>query len=265
MNCLVAIPPYAEPVDVVEMKNHLKQELGITEDDALIRAQIVAARDVVETGTGANLLRNQVIVATTFDLYLDNFPAQGCIEFPKVPLVSVESITYVDTSGITQTLSAAAYSVKTSDGRAVLAYGQVWPSTRGWLGDQVVVRFVAGMMAPFTADPAGDALTISGQSFAVGDRMRLLNSGGALPLPLKTQLDYFVIAGSKISTSSGGSAVDITAAGSGTHFAGMNISGFEALRAAVKLLVTHFYRNRGDSNVPPPMAIDALIASQLAR
>jgi uncharacterized phiE125 gp8 family phage protein len=265
----IIVPPYAEPVHLSDMKNHLKVDSSMTEDDALILAQTAAARDVIETATGANVRRNRVMVATTFDLTLEYFPCSSYIEVPRIPLVSVTSITYVDTSGTTQTLSTSVYSVNTAEGRIHLAYGQSWPATRCGYEDRVTVRFIAGTMASFTAVAATDIFTAFGRSFTVGDRVRLCNSGGALPSGLLPNTDYFVIAGPKLSLTSGGSAVDITGAGTGTHFMGLDVAGFQALQAAIKLTVGAMYENRqsfvmGFDHVTIIPAVEALVASQHA-
>ena len=261
-----AIAPYALPITLAEMKNHLRVELSSTEDDASLLAWIAAACEVVEAGTGANMERQKVLVATSFDMQLEEFG--DCIEVPRVPLISVTSITYVDTSGVTQTLSSALYSVNTAEGEIVPTYGQVWPATRGYESDRITVRFIAGLMAPFTA-ATSDILTISGRSFSVGDRVRLVNSGGILPTGLAANTDYFAIAGPKLSLTSGGAAVDVVGTGSGTHYIGVDVAAFETLKSAIKLLVGHWYEHReavviGDSAAPMPMAVEALIASQLA-
>lgn len=249
------IPPYAEPVHLTEMKNHLKQELTVTDDDSLILSQISAARDGIETATGANVPRNRVMLATTFDLTLNCFPWWNpltgdpyyYIALPRVPLIAVTSITYVDTNGVTQTWDASLYTADLAKGRIYLAYNQSWPSTR-YQPNAVTVRFVAGMAAPFTAVAASDVLTVHGRALTIGDRTRVMNSGGALPTGLVANTDYFVIAGDKLSLTSGGSAVDITGVGSGTHFIGGDLTAFEQGRTAIKMKVQRFYRNRGDGD-----------------
>lgn len=267
MSCVVAIPPYAEPVSLAEMKLHLKQESSVTEDDEVIRAQIMTARSVVETATGANTCKLRTLMATTYDLTLGCFPYLNYIQVPRVPLVSVSSITYVDTAGDTQTLATTVYSVNIAEGRIYLAYNQTWPSLRGSIEDRVTVRFVAGMAASFTAVASTDIFTALGRSFTVGDRVRLMNSGGLLPGGLSAATDYFVIAGPKLSLTSGGSAVDITTAGTQTHFiipGTVEPGDFEAARSAIKLRMTALYRNRGDGGPKDEnteRAIDALVAS----
>lgn len=269
MSVAIAVQPFAEPITVAEMKIHLKQDSGITEDDDLIRSQIASARDVVETMTGTNVKRQKVMIDTTFTLKLDYFPSWTYIEVPRVPLVSVSSITYLDAAGDSQTWASSNYTVDTASGRIYLTYSGTWPTTQA-IANAVTVTFIAGMAATFSA-ATSDVVTISGRAMTAGDRVRVLNSGGALPAGLSALTDYFVIAGPKFSATSGGSAVDVTGTGSGTHYLGTDLAGFETLRNAVKLLVGFWYENRqavsvsaGVAAVKLPMAVEALVASQHA-
>lgn len=74
---------------------------------------------------------------------------------------------------------------------------------------------------PFTAD-TGDLITSPGHGYAAGDAVVFTAEyGGSLPTGLSADTVYFVIASGltsdafKVSTTQGGSAVDLTAAGAG--------------------------------------------------
>src|SRR5690606_26498646 len=130
--------PTAEPLTREEGKPHCRIDADLTDEDALLDIYIAAARDRAEQRTGRQLM------PATWKLYLDCFPS-WIIRLPRPPLVSVTSITYVDTSGVTQTLSSSLYEVDTASepGRIVPAYGQSWPATRGEMND-VIVTYEAG-------------------------------------------------------------------------------------------------------------------------
>jgi hypothetical protein len=159
-----------EPLLLQEAKDHCR--VDGTEQDGVIANLVSAAREYVETFTGRQL------ISATLRLRLDYFPG-GCsrgvpaagyrpagdvewrfigggggILVPRPPLVSVSSITYVDTAGATQTLSAGAYQVDTDSepGRIQPAYNTTWPSTRSQL-NAVTITYVAGY-ATRTAVPA---------------------------------------------------------------------------------------------------------------
>lgn len=270
-NLQMVIQPFAEPVSLEEMKLHLKQD-DIDDDDDIIKAVIVAARDVIETETGRNMPRNTVLMATTFDLFLPGFPCENFIAVPRVPLVSVTSISYVDTDGNTQTLSTSVYEINTAAGRIDLAYAQVWPNTLS-RPHAVTIRFVAGVAVSITAVASSATLTPAGRAFVNGERVRLYNSGGGLPSGFSALTDYFVVNATstnfQLSATVGGSAITAGSTGAGgTHFAVADQTKFETLRAAIKLLVADWYKNREATTEKPlktlPFGVDTLINSQLA-
>jgi len=141
----VVTPPAAEPVSVAEAKAHLRLETA--DEDALVTALVKAAREHAEDFMG------RAFVTRVYDLTLDRFPwssravsvGAGAIVVPRPRLQSVESITYVDESGVTQALSASKYLVdsKSEPGRITPAYGETWPTTREQ-ANAVTVRFTAG-------------------------------------------------------------------------------------------------------------------------
>lgn len=130
--------PAVEPVSLTEAKAHLR--VTATDEDTLISSLIVAARQWVEEQT------YRALVSQTWDLQLDKFPSgDEPIRLPRAPLQSVTSITYTDTAGASQTLSATLYVVSATRQPGVIrpAYGQVWPEAQD-KPDAVTVRFVAG-------------------------------------------------------------------------------------------------------------------------
>jgi uncharacterized phiE125 gp8 family phage protein len=155
----LVVPPVGEPITLQQAKDHLRLEHGL--DDNSVPALVTAARQYVEEVCWRGLLRQ------TWELVLCGFPWDcGFVELPRGNLASVESVSYVDLSGGTQTWNASNYSVDTGSvpGRVLPAWGTSWPSTRDqW--DAVVIRYVVGWRRD---DPA---FTASG-SYASGDRVR---------------------------------------------------------------------------------------------
>jgi len=144
--------PDSDPVSVAEAKRQVRRELSFTDDDKYLKGLIAAARDTVESDTGRQLL------TATYQLRLDTWPCEA-IDLPKPPLVSVSSITYLDTAGATQTLATSVYVVSaptgpTADrGRIALAYGQAWPTLRGQM-NAITVAFTAGYGDATAVPPA---------------------------------------------------------------------------------------------------------------
>jgi len=131
--------PSIDPVARADAKNHLK--VDFTDDDSLIDLYISAATSVAEKHTWRQL------ITATYELSLNDFPdADGPITIPRPPLQSIVSITYTDTDGNSQTLSASKYQVDT-----IREPGQVWPeTTESWPAvederiNAVTVKFKAG-------------------------------------------------------------------------------------------------------------------------
>ena len=189
-----------------------------TDEDALVSLHLAAAVAEVEKDT------ERAIVWQRYTLTLDSFP-QRAIDLEIAPARKLESLRYVDTAGTTQTLATTEYAVdlQREPARLVPAYGLTWPTTRAQEND-ITITFTAGELVSFTADAATDLITTVGYTPTNGDEFRLSNTGGALPAGLTTGTTYYVVSASgqtcSLSLTSGGGAVNITGAGTGTHFLG---------------------------------------------
>ena len=117
--------PAAEPLTLAEAKLHLRVDADITDDDSLITALIVTARQQAEHRTGRALVSQQWRYA------IDTFPADS-LELPLPKLQSVQSVSYLDSAGTRQTLANTEYDVITDElvGRLLPAYGKTWPDCR---------------------------------------------------------------------------------------------------------------------------------------
>jgi uncharacterized phiE125 gp8 family phage protein len=143
--------PATEPLTLAEAKLHLR--VDINDENDLITALIVAAREYVETFT------HRALITQTWDWTCDAFPCgDESVQLPKAPLVSVTSVSYIDGSGSTQTWAASNYTVDAPagpwalGGRIIPGYNVFYPVTRS-IENAVTVRFVAGYGAA-TAVPA---------------------------------------------------------------------------------------------------------------
>lgn len=125
------------PVTVAQAKNEIR--VDISDDDDLIERKIRAAMALIEGPNGAGL----ALAEHEYKLYFDWFPAW--IVIPITPVLSVDSIEYVDADGVTQTLAAAEYEVdvKSEPARIRPASGKSWPSTDD-VWNAVTVTFTAG-------------------------------------------------------------------------------------------------------------------------
>ena len=137
MTLKLIIPSAASSaLDLTEAKLHLR--VDSTDDDFLIQSMIGAASELVEQAT------SRVLLAQTWELSLDSFPAY--FELSRVPLQSITSIKYTDSTGTVQTMSNTDYVISSDESdyaKVYPAYGVTWPNSRGDMGN-VKVRFVAG-------------------------------------------------------------------------------------------------------------------------
>jgi uncharacterized phiE125 gp8 family phage protein len=168
MPSVLVTGPSVEPVSLAEAKLHLR--VDITDDDTLITGLIISARQRAE------VITRRALCTQTWKLVLDQFPAPGQnvgsanwygpqwgnspgplttlradgrtgfeIFLDHSPVASVDSISYVDTDGITQTLSSTLYKTDfvTEPCRVVPAYGTTWPGTRNEIS-AVTVNYTCG-------------------------------------------------------------------------------------------------------------------------
>lgn len=140
MALTLSVAPAAEPVTTAEAKAHLRVDGA--DDDSYIAALVAAAREYCEG------MQRRAYVTQTWTLTLDGFPAGGrtYIDIPLPPLQSVSSITYLDSTGDSQTWASSNYTVdaKGTPGRVALAPDAVWPTTQAGRINAVTITFVAG-------------------------------------------------------------------------------------------------------------------------
>jgi len=237
------VAPAALPMDVNEAREHVNQDLTV--DDAKLDSFIRAARDFAESEC------NRTIIATRYRATLDGFPRVICLQ--RGPVLRVRSVQYLDMNGAWQTVATTVYAVDLTGPVPCIteAWGQTWPSDVMPQIGSVRVDFDAGEAAAITAVAATDVLTIKGgvwSALAVDDVVRLSNSGGVLPAPLEEDTDYYLQAVPssttfKLSATQGGAAIDITDAGTGTHYIGLVPDG---LKAWLKLRIGSMYELTAD-------------------
>lgn len=139
-----SVAPAEEPITLAEAKTHMRVETDYTDENSLIEdALIPAARQYCETVTGRQF------ITATWVMKMDEFPR--VIWLPRPPALTVTSITYVDTAGDSQTVTAANYTLDTyaTKARITEAYGEVWPSTQS-IANAVTVTYTAGYGAAST-------------------------------------------------------------------------------------------------------------------
>ena len=92
--CAELAQPTTEPVTVAQAKLHLRVESAFTDDDALITALIIAARQYCENLSGRTLASRSYLQT------MESFPAEGLdIVLRRSPVTAIASINYYDDTG----------------------------------------------------------------------------------------------------------------------------------------------------------------------
>jgi len=130
-----------EPILLDEAAENLRVTAGSDSpadypEAARIRRLITAARQACEQELELSL------VFKTLEISQESFYPY-VIELPQGPVRSVVSVTYIDSYGVDQVVSAADYRVVAHKGLVVPLYGESWPVARCDV-DSVRVRYTAG-------------------------------------------------------------------------------------------------------------------------
>lgn len=225
-------PPLSEPVSIDQM--HMHSRVDFTEEDSIIQGYIVAAREYCENVT-SRLCRPQ-----TWRLSLMQWPRTNFIKIPLGPLISVLSVTYVDSSGKLSTMAQGVdylVDAEPRQARIVLPFAGVWPAVVMQTASPIQINFRAGY--PYflsTVSVAGNTVAwISGDQFdssLIGQQMQI-GGGGVIvaSVPTATSLTLTSVQSAQSSTT--------------LEFDGLP----EKFRQAIRLMSDDWYNNRGDEAI----------------
>ena len=134
----VTVQPAEEPITLTEAKLHLRVDYD--EDDALIEALIMAARERAE----GHMWR--ALITQTLNVRLDSWPCHEFLFLPRPRLQSVSSVQYTDDLGATATFASSNYIVSTASEPGVIALkdNAEWPTATLQVIDGISVTYVAG-------------------------------------------------------------------------------------------------------------------------
>ena len=139
MNLKLLLAPSGEPVNITEVKEHIRGFAGSGEDSYL-SALITSSRLEVES------FLNRALITQTWDLFTDRIPKTGIFEIPMPPLVSVSNITLFDIQDSGTVFASSNYlvDINSNPGRIALNDGHVWPTTTLRPINGFKVQFIAG-------------------------------------------------------------------------------------------------------------------------
>jgi len=134
------ITPPAAALTLEQLRRHCKIDPPTSANDADtdLSAALAAAQATAQHYTGISIGQQ------TLELALDEFPAAGILLL-QGPVIGITSVSYVDATGATQTLSGSAYSLDDYSTPQWLlpAVDTEWPATYQ-AANAVKVRYVAG-------------------------------------------------------------------------------------------------------------------------
>lgn len=263
-------PPVGEPISLAEAKAHCRIDADITQDDDIIATLITAARQHVEQVLGRCLVsRSLVVTWDRFPRYSQLgglqyqseglwdqripvtemsgrcWPDRACLRIPHPPLQQVLSVQYTDLTNTLQVLDPSQYRVDltTEWARISPAYGVIWPLILQQL-QAVNVQYVAGY-GPVTSvvlNIAAGAQTVTPASmygiYAQSLSADPLSPGTVLSVDSGKLRELVTVTAVTLTT--------FTATFAQAHTGPVTVQGAvpETIRAALKLLVGHWYRNR---------------------
>jgi uncharacterized phiE125 gp8 family phage protein len=126
-----------KPLEVAAIKIRPELRIADTEDDLVLADMIQSAIEAYEEFT------DNILCESVWDLYYDAFPRE--LETPA-PLISVASISYLDSAGTSLPMASSVYSVDTASklyGRVTLKASQSWPALNGQ-GNAINIRCTIG-------------------------------------------------------------------------------------------------------------------------
>lgn len=120
--------PETEPLELDELKEHLRMTETTPEQDRDLGRKLTAARRWVEARTGLALLPQ------TWEYWFDAFPGYygvpyaAYLDIPKAPLISVDAVSSYDEDNVATVFDDAGYVVDVVRGRVLLNADTSWPS-----------------------------------------------------------------------------------------------------------------------------------------
>jgi uncharacterized phiE125 gp8 family phage protein len=133
-------PPVQEPMTVLEARLALR--IDHSDEDAELARMVTAARQQVEKDT------SHLIATATYDLYADEIPSDGVLDFPRQPLSRVISVTVFDGDDLDTVVDESYYHVDVGSNPPrvlmLIDYDAEWLPDWPRSYQVIAVRFVGG-------------------------------------------------------------------------------------------------------------------------
>ena len=152
MSSILLTPPAVEPLSLAEAKAWLRVDQA--DDDALIAALISSARTHVEA------LTRRALIAQTWRIVRDAWPAEGRLEVLPAPLRQVLAARVYDAAGATQSIDPQVFAIDNAAAPSVIAFApRALPQPgRSVAGIEIDVVAGYGTMASAVPEPLKQAI-----------------------------------------------------------------------------------------------------------
>jgi uncharacterized phiE125 gp8 family phage protein len=132
------VAPATTPVTLSEIRAHCR--VDGTDSDAVLSALLAGAVDYLDGYSG---ILGRALVTQTWRQDFAGFDT--CLRLALRPVASIASVTYYDADGVSQTLAAPTYALRSDalGAYVALGHGQSWPSVTS-RDDAVSVTYIAG-------------------------------------------------------------------------------------------------------------------------
>ncbi|MFB5622538.1 MAG: phage head-tail connector protein [Nitrosarchaeum sp.] len=142
MKISVITPTTYSPINLFDVKSHLRIPYGNTIEDDFLTECISASIDHTE-----NFL-NRKLTKQTVKVYFDDFPKDDFFELPYPPIRNIPSsgLVYTNSSGGSTQFSSTKWSqdIVSEPGRLVLKYGDDWPSDTLETNNPISIEYECG-------------------------------------------------------------------------------------------------------------------------
>ena len=267
--------PIVEPLTLTVAKQQVFRGPDFTDDDALISALIVAARQYVEKKMNRGIFNRPVLLAMDFFPFPNFDSTKGprrrlpfysgfweelAIRLPLTEAQSVESISFLNNNNVRETLPPTAYIVDTLSEpcRIFPASLLFWPWFQNFNPNNVHVCFTAGSFN----HPVTDTLTVADGEVTISKAAELT----AGPLLLTSAITLVDANGNPVSFTNVNGVLSVTGPVAGSTLTATYYIGQcpQPIIQAMLLWISAMYNNHDAIAQNPPkaieMGVDALLA-----
>lgn len=188
------VPIGGGPIDLATAKQHLKIDLTVTDDDAIIESYLMAAVAMIEDSTG-RLLTPRVVKYSGPGFCGSSFDGRyrsRTLRLPRLPVQQIVSFGYDDTSGVDTVFTGYRFG-DMARGELLPTAGTSWPIT-GYSPAAVRISYLAGYNPEDLPRPLIQAVLLTlGHFYANREAVTLGNHNlpTVLPLAVDRLIDFY--------------------------------------------------------------------------